>query len=141
MTRLRSSLLSFLMVMPGVFAGAKDPAVTAPAYDTKTETQFEAIVGEARQVSSGALIGTFLTVKYKGESLDVYLGPDEFVKLFEVQFKAGHEVQVTGSKVKFEGKDLILAREVEIGKVTLRLRDGQGSPNWLWMKKSFPTGL
>lgn len=143
MTRMRSALMTFLLAVPGTFAGGKDPAVAAPAYDTKTEIQFEGSVSEVRQVSSGALIGTFLTVKTKAESVDLYLGPVEFIKMFDIQFKNGDAVEVTGSKVKIDGKDLVLGREVRLGngKTTLVLRDAKGSPNWLWMSKSFPSGL
>lgn len=141
MTRMRSAVMMFLLAVPGAFAGGKDPAPAAPAYDTKTEIQFEGSVTKVRQVSSGALLGAFLTVKTKAESIDLYLGPAEFIKLFDMQFKNGDAVEITGSKVKFDGNDLVLAREVKLGKTTLVLRDANGSPNWLWMSKNFPSGL
>jgi len=141
MIRMRSALVTFLLFVPGVFAGGKDPAAAGPAYDSKTEIQFQGSVTEVRQVSSGALTGTFLTVKSKSESVDLYLGPPEFIKLFNMQFKDGDAVEVIGSKVKFDGADLVLGREVRLGKTTLVLRDAKGSPNWLWMSKGFPSGL
>jgi hypothetical protein len=141
MIRTRNSLFTLLLVMPGTFAGGKDPMAPAPAYDTTTEVQFEGVVSEVRQVSSGPLQGIYLTVKTKSESVDLYLGPAEFIKLFDVQFKNGNGVEVTGSKVKFEGRDLVLGREVRLGKTTLVLRGAKGAPNWMWLSRSFPTGL
>jgi len=51
---------------------------------------------------------------------------------FDVLFKNGAEVKAVGSKVKFENKDIVLAREVRTGRDTLTLRDAKGSPQWLW---------
>ena len=47
-----------------------------------------------------------------------------------VGFKPGDEIQVTGSKVKQDGADLILAREVVKGEDTLTLRFNDGKPAW-----------
>jgi len=47
-----------------------------------------------------------------------------------VSFKAGDEIQVTGSKVKQGDEDLILAREVVKGGDTLTLRFKDGKPAW-----------
>jgi hypothetical protein len=41
-------------------------------------------------------------------------------------------VAFTGSKVKYGGVDLILAREVVKGSDTLVLRDDKGNPVWSW---------
>jgi hypothetical protein len=45
-------------------------------------------------------------------------------------FSKGDEIALTGSKVKQEGADLILAREVVKGTDTLLLRDDKGRPVW-----------
>ena len=47
-----------------------------------------------------------------------------------MDFKAGEEIQVTGSKVTQDGTDLILAREVAKGGDTLTLRFKDGKPAW-----------
>jgi hypothetical protein len=46
----------------------------------------------------------------------------------------GDEVSLTGSKVKQDGADMILAREVVKGNDTLVLRDDKGKPVWNWHK-------
>jgi hypothetical protein len=45
-------------------------------------------------------------------------------------FKPEDKIEVTGSKVKQDGADLILAREVVKGDDTLTLRFKDGKPAW-----------
>ena len=139
MNRIASSLVTVVLAT-AAFGGGKDQAPAEPVYDVKTEVQIDAAVSGVKEVSTGALKGVFLSVKSKSETMEIYLGPADFVKMFDVKFKNGDEVVVTGSKIKFEERDVVLAREVEIGKIILRLRDQKGTPNWLWLKQ-IPTGL
>lgn len=141
MSWLQKCLFSMLLTMPGALAGAKETVAPAPEYDLKTEVQFEGIIGDVREVTIGALQGIFLTVKTTSDTVDVYLGPAEFIEFFGVHFKIGKGLEVSGSKVKFEGKGLVLGREIRVGKTTLVLRTADGSPNWLWMAKGYPGGL
>lgn len=135
--KLASSLTTLLIASSGVFAG--DPT---PGYNLKTETEITGSIGSVSQISTGALQGVFLTVKTKGDTLDVYLAPADFIKIFDVQLKPGVEITATGSKVKFGDKEIMLARAVGIGKVDLILRDPKGTPQWLWMNRhDIPTGL
>jgi hypothetical protein len=53
-----------------------------------------------------------------------------------VGFSKGDEIAVTGSKVKQDGADLVLAREVVKGNDTLVLRDDKGNPVWNWQRKN-----
>lgn len=138
---LEKSLFALLLTIPGAPAASKEAVAPAPGYDLKAEVQFEGLIGDVREVTSGTLEGIFLTVKTKNENVNLYLDPVPFIKLFHMQLKAGEGVEVTGSKVKFESKDLVLGREVQIGKTTLVLRSADGSPNWLWMVKDYPSGL
>jgi hypothetical protein len=45
-------------------------------------------------------------------------------------FKPSDEVEIAGSKVKQDGSDLILAREVAKGDDVLTLRFKDGKPAW-----------
>jgi hypothetical protein len=47
-----------------------------------------------------------------------------------ISFIKGDELAVTGSKVKQETADVILAREVVKGTDTLMFRDEKGKPVW-----------
>jgi hypothetical protein len=56
--------------------------------------------------------------------------------LFYSPFSKGDQIVVTGSKVKQDGADLVLAREVVKGNDTLVLRDDKGNPVWNWQRKN-----
>ncbi len=45
-------------------------------------------------------------------------------------FATGDQVEVIGSKVKMDGADAVLAREVKKGGKTLTLRNARGIPAW-----------
>jgi hypothetical protein len=51
-----------------------------------------------------------------------------------VSFAKGDEIALTGSKVKQDAADLVLAREVVKGSDTLVLRDDKGNPVWAWRR-------
>jgi len=130
-----TTVAGFLLAV-SAFAGGSDPKVPAPAYPLKAETNFIAKVADMREVGKeSALAGIYLSVTNKnGETVNVYVGPKEFVKLFDVTFKVGLELEITGAKVKFDGGDVILSREIKFGRITLTLRDEDGWPNWDYNK-------
>jgi hypothetical protein len=47
-----------------------------------------------------------------------------------ISFSKGDEIAVTGSKVKQDTSDVILARELVKGTDTLMFRDDKGNPVW-----------
>ena len=64
--------------------------------------------------------------------MDVYLCPKSFLDDMGVSFNKGDDIALTGSKAKQSGADVILAREVVKGDMTLVLRDDKGNPVWSW---------
>lgn len=130
-----------LLLACAVFA-ATNPKDPAHSYDLKSETKFTAKIVEVTEVAKNeALPGIHLTVDCKEGKVNLYVGPKEFVKLFDVTFKEGQEIDVIASKIAAEGGDIYLAREIRLGQVTLVLRDDSGWPNWDWNKPAIPTGL
>lgn len=106
-------------------------AQAPPKYDPATETKVKGAVQELKFVppTGGKPVG-YLVVKSGADSVQVFLGPKSFLDDMGASFKAGDEVEVTGSKVKQDGADLVLAREVEKGNDTLTLRFKDGKPAW-----------
>ena len=80
-----------------------------------------------------------LTVTSGADTIDIYLCPKAFLDDMGATFVKGDEVTVTGSKIKQDGSDLILAREVVKGTDTLMLRDDKGKPVWTWHKYHPPS--
>jgi hypothetical protein len=126
---------ALLLILMGLAAPrAASSGQTAPGepkYDPAATVEFDAVVTEMREVPRGsAMRGLHLTVDTGKESVDVYLGPVEFMKLFDFAFAKGDRVYVTGSKVKFGGSAVVLAKEVRRQSQTVYLRDSSGNPYW-----------
>lgn len=104
---------------------------TVPKYDPSTETTFKGTVTELKIVPpSGPKPMAYLTTKSDKDNVEVFLCPKKFLDDMGITFKADDPIQVTGSKVKEDGADLILAREVVKGGETLTLRFQDGKPAW-----------
>ena len=96
-----------------------------------TETKVNATVEEVKLPPKGsAKEVVHLLIKNGTETADVYLCPQSFLGDMGMSFSKGDEITLTGSKVKQDGADLILAREVVKGADKLLLRDDQGHPVW-----------
>jgi hypothetical protein len=74
----------------------------------------------------------------KKEVLPVYLGPTFYIVGSEqaTPFKIEDKVTVTGSQVTVRGELLMLATTVKRGNEVLRLRDKNGTPEWVGWKKT-----
>jgi hypothetical protein len=104
-------------------------------YDPKTEVTFKGTVDDVTQQSMDSMCpgmgtGTHLTVKSGSETYQVHVGPTSFLDAHKYSFKKGDQVEVTGSKVKIEGNDAIIAREIHKDGVTMNFRSAQGVPVW-----------
>lgn len=144
MKRIAGSLFTLIFALgtASAFDGNTIVSSPAPSYNPKTELEVSGQIAGVREASSGVLRGTFLTVKTRTATVEVYLGPTDFIKMFGVELRNGDDVTAVGSKVKVENKEIVLGRDLEVGKVKLTLRDEKGDPNWLWMNKTeIPTGF
>lgn len=104
----------------------------APKYDPATETTFKGVVEELKIVPpSGAKPVAYLVLKDSAD-LQIFLCPKKFLDDVGVVFKVDDPIEITGSKVKQNGSDLTLAREVVKmnGGETLTLRFKDGRPAW-----------
>lgn len=102
-----------------------------PVYDPSTVVTIQGSVEAVNQVMGhrGAA-GTHLSLKTANETVDVHVGPSWFLTQSNVAFAKGDQIEVTGSKVKIEGKDALIAREIKKGDKTITLRNAQGIPTW-----------
>jgi hypothetical protein len=121
----------FLKIVAIIFLTISAFSQAAPKYDPATESTFKGVVQELKFVPpTGAKPVAYLVVKSGADSVEVFLCPKKFLEEMGVEFKADDAVEVTGSKVKQDGADLILAREVVKGGDTLTLRFKDVKPAW-----------
>lgn len=118
-------LATIALVMPSAWGQAQ------PQYDPATETTLKATVEEMKlDPPTGGKPIVYLVIKKGEEKTQVFLCPKSFLDEVGVTFAAGDPVEITGSKVKQNGADLILAREVIKSGDDLTLRFKDGKPAW-----------
>jgi hypothetical protein len=114
-------------------ASAQKTSASPPKYDLQSETKMKGTVEELKRPPKGSeKEATHLLLKNGTDTVDVYLCPGAFLDDMGVTFKKGDEIALTGSKVKQDAADLVLAREVVKGTDALVLRDEKGEPVWTW---------
>src|SRR5271169_1998109 len=124
---IQTNLLKFTIVLLATSVLAQAP----PKYDPTTETKVKGVVEELKFVPpTGGKPAAYLVVKSVADSVNVFLCPKSFLDDMGTTFKPEDKVEVTGSKVKQDGADLILARAVVRGDDTLTLRFKDGKPAW-----------
>ena len=100
-------------------------------YNPATETTVKGTVDEVKTISSPlGWGGDSSRSQNRVWNVDVHLGPSAFLTKRNFTFAKGDQIEVIGSKVKYQGHDAIIAREVKIGAKVLTLRDAQGIPEW-----------
>jgi hypothetical protein len=104
-----------------------------PKYDPSKEMTFKGTVEEVRDRAcpvSGS-IGSHIVLKLAdGSTIEAHLATTKFVKAYDLVFAKGDLVEVTGTRVVFEGVETIFAREVRRGNDTFEFRDRDGKPIW-----------
>ncbi len=100
-------------------------------YNPSTETTVSGTVEKVNTISgAGRWGGTHLDLKTESGILDIHLGPSDFLSSKGFQFAPQDRIQVTGSKVTYQGHPAIIAREVKAHDKVLTLRNAQGIPEW-----------
>ena len=98
-------------------------------YDLTTETKLKGTIDEVK-VIPGPSEGVHLMLKSATETTLIHVAPETFLKEMDVSFDKGDLIDVTGSKIKVDGQDEILAREITKNGNQLTLRDKKGMPIW-----------
>lgn len=127
--------LAALAALAAAFAyGQRRPGQGVPKYDPASEATVRGTIEEVTQVARpSGWGGTHMGLKMEAESLDLHLGPSWFLEKRDLTFSKGVRVQDTGSRVKYDDADALIAREIKKGDKTLTLRDALGIPVWsLW---------
>ena len=128
-------LLLATLAVPIALAQQKAAPSGMPKYDRATEVTLKGTIDEVQEFPEGkGEVHLQLLVKTGQGVSTVHLCPPKFLQALEVNLAKGDQVEIIGSKVTMDGKDVIMAREIIKGTSTLVLRDKQGAPVWTWMK-------
>jgi len=123
--------VTLLCVTPGLSQKAHQEDANLPKCDLTTETKTKGVVDEINLLPVGTRKDfTELIIKSGDDKLHIYVCPKPFQEEMGISFTKGDEIAVTGSKVKQEALDVILARELVKGADTLMFRDDKGKPVW-----------
>jgi hypothetical protein len=104
----------------------------ARMYDPKT---VEMLRGEVLSVDQftpvqGRHYGIHAVLKTDQETISVHLGPGWYIENQDITIAPKDQIEVTGSRVTFEGKPALIAAEVKKGNAVFTLRDANGVPMW-----------
>jgi hypothetical protein len=75
-------------------------------------------------------VGSHITVRHAGGTIEVHLAPAKFLKQYEIVINKGSQIQIEGAMTTVEGKPGMLAKIVADGYATYAFRDAKGKPLW-----------
>src|SRR6516225_11418419 len=95
-----------VVVVPTLAAEKGNPQTAVPKYDPATEVTLKGRVDDVRDrqcpVSGG--MGAHVILKTgDGKTIEIHLATTKFMKNYDLVFNKGDQIEVTGSKVVFEG--------------------------------------
>jgi len=110
--------------------GAGDPY--SRMYNPKTvETLSGEVVSIEKAIPGRRMsYGVHFTLKTEKEAIPVHLGPSWYLEKQGMTLAPGDKVEVTGSRITYQGQPTIIAAEVSKGGQVLKLRDAAGVPAW-----------
>lgn len=122
--------IAVLVILSTTPAWAQKPAGnTGPKYDLTSEQKLKGTVEEVK-LDTRPGEGTHLMVKSGSELILVHVAPEAFLKELEIGFNKGEQLEIVGSKLKIDGVDEVLARQIAHGDNVITLRDNKGAPVW-----------
>ena len=127
----RVALFLLLWVMPGLSQKTQPESNSLPKYDLQAEMKTKGVIDEVNLLSVGTRKDfTELIIKNGDDKIHIYVCPKPFEEEMGISFSKGDQISVTGSKVKHDAAEVILARELVRGQDTLLFRDAKGAPVW-----------
>ena len=73
-------------------------------------------------------VGSHITVRHLGGTIEVHLAPAKFLKQYEIVINKGSKVQIEGAMTTVNGKPAMLAKLVADSYATYAFRDPKGNP-------------
>jgi len=120
-----------MLIPSAITAGALDcrdvRCIDHFRYDASAEQIYEGTVGSKGHVVEGLM---YFALRMSGRTLEVQIGPEEFVQHSGFKFKIGEMVTVVGMPLVLNGRDIVLARELTNMTSVFIVRDHDGYPMW-----------
>jgi hypothetical protein len=130
MKRISQMVTTLLVLGLGIVLFAQSQS-RVHSYDPKTEVKVKGTIQDVEeQAPRRGWKSTHLILKTDSATLPVLAGPSVYITNKQFSFAKGDEIEVLGSKLSVDGKDVLLAREITKGGKTLVLRNAQGVPEW-----------
>ena len=82
------------------------------------------------QSGYGRFPGILMSLQIKKQETEVYIAPLWYLSDQQLQFKTGNPITITGSRVTYKGKHLIITSEINYNKKTIMIRNEKGIPVW-----------
>ncbi len=124
-------VIAGLIAPSGAFAQGGAGRAYGRYYNPQTiETVSGRVLAIERVAGRGPFAGIHLTLKTRTGELSVHLGPSWYIDKQALRIAPHDTIEVTGSRVTYHGKVVLVAAEVRRGNETLMLRDAQGLPLW-----------
>ncbi|MBF0567116.1 MAG: DNA-binding protein [Nitrospirae bacterium] len=101
-------------------------------YDPQTVETISGTVTAVEQFvpMKGMSSGIHANLRTESGDVSVHLGPAWFIEKQTLKIVTGDNIEVTGSKITFNGAPAIVAAAVKKGNETLTLRNEAGIPVW-----------
>ncbi len=75
--------------------------------------------------------GTHIVLRTERGPMLVHVAISRFLREHKIALQPGDRVQVTGAKIRYHGKDGVIAREIVRRDEVFTLRDVSGKPLWM----------
>ena len=124
--------VAFIVVLSGLSIRRESSEEKTLAYKPGSEIETRGVITQIDDYYCplGKATATHLMLRTELGDLTVHLGPTTFHRNQQLELAKGQEVKVFGSKVRYQGKDMLIAREITVGNETYLFRDPKGDPLW-----------
>lgn len=99
-------------------------------YNPQTVETVSGQVLAIERVTGRRFAGIHLTLQTSAGKLAVHLGPSWFMDKQALKIAPHDTIEVTGSRITYQGEVVLVAAQVKKGNETLVLRDAHGYPVW-----------
>jgi hypothetical protein len=119
-----AAIVLLAAVVLGAFDGRNRDVI---GYNVLAERMFQGVVASRGHVVEGLV---YFPLRTNNLTVEVQIGPKEFVERSGFKLKTGDMVTVIGMPVLMGGRQVVLAREVSCMNGVLIVRDRFGLPLW-----------